>query len=177
MLSPLLLAVASSYAGTALVGPKAMATNVSSWKDTAVRGHCGPTTEIGDCSAGASGSFGGRDWSSWSKAAHWCLQRCARCARCQFISVSLAERDCSWFASCSKLHDSPRIFRSGPAAAATMAAARRPPQLGQRRARASQRHVISHICLTCHVINVNIYFSYVTPSPAICIMTRRIAAP
>jgi hypothetical protein len=115
MLSPLLLAVASSYAGTALVGPKAMATNVSSWKDTAVRGHCGPTTEIGDCSAGASGSFGGRDWSSWSKAAHWCLQRCARCARCQFISVSLAERDCSWFASCSKLHDSPRIFRSGPA--------------------------------------------------------------
>jgi len=84
-------------------------------KDDPLRGHCGPTTEIGDCSAGASGSFGGRDWSSWSKAAHWCLQRCARCARCQFISVSLAERDCSWFASCSKLHDSPRIFRSGPA--------------------------------------------------------------
>ena len=46
MLSPLLLAVASSYAGTALVGPKAMATNVSSWKDTAVRGHCVQSSEL-----------------------------------------------------------------------------------------------------------------------------------
>ena len=102
--------------GARVDGPKAMATlNVSHWDYTAVRGHCGPTTEIGDCSAGESGSFGGRGWSSWSKAAHWCLQRCARCARCQFISVSLAERDCGWYASCSKLHDSPRTFRSGPA--------------------------------------------------------------
>ena len=73
-----------------------------------------------------------------------------RCARCQFISVSLAERDCGWFASCSKLHDSPRISARAPL--------RRPPwppraapHSGQRRARASQRHVISHICLTsCH---------------------------
>ena len=96
--------------------PKAMATSVSKWEDTAVRGHCGPTTEIGDCAAGESGSFGGRGWSSWSMAAHWCLQRCTRCARCQFISVSLAERDCGWFASCGKLHDasSPSaLFRSG----------------------------------------------------------------
>ena len=46
------------------------------------------------------------------------------------------------------MQQAPRLaahFRSGPAAAATMAAARRPPQLGQRRERAPASATSYHI--------------------------------
>ena len=35
-----------------------------------------------------------------SRARQWCLERCSECERCAFISVSVAGRDCSWFAHC-----------------------------------------------------------------------------
>jgi hypothetical protein len=68
-------------------------------------GYCDVTEDAeGDCENGNKGSFqmaadgdhGGvlRDHSG-------CIERCRRCARCNFVSVSAANHDCSWFHTCT----------------------------------------------------------------------------
>ena len=39
-----------------------------------------------------------------------CAARCSRCHNCRFVSFSLENRDCSWYAACnlSRLHPPPR---------------------------------------------------------------------
>lgn len=65
-------------------------------------GFCSVTDEAdkGNCNVGASGSFGFADddpGTSWNRSVAACLWHCRRCARCRFVSVSLRQRDCSWF--------------------------------------------------------------------------------
>ena len=68
---------------------------------TATEGYCEETNtgDAGDCDAGEKGSW--RLGSGNLTSVHGCVWRCAHaCARCQYVSVSLPEHDCSWYASC-----------------------------------------------------------------------------
>jgi hypothetical protein len=73
------------------------------------RGHCGATLTLkeGDCLADSSGSFGLSmpEVVDWKTAQTACLGKCAGCSRCRYVSVSLADQDCSWYAACTKLHE------------------------------------------------------------------------
>ena len=66
----------------------------------AFEGFCEETTtgDVGDCVGGRKGSWrlgGNSDFSS----VRACLERCrSSCARCSYVSVSLQEHDCSWYA-------------------------------------------------------------------------------
>ena len=40
------------------------------------------------------------DLSSWASAAAACQQHCERCSRCRYVAVSLAKRQCIWYAYC-----------------------------------------------------------------------------
>ena len=68
-------------------------------------GYCSVTAGgAGNCSSGASGSWpvgvlrgAHRDAVPDVSA---CLERCARCARCRFLTVSLVDLECSWYARC-----------------------------------------------------------------------------
>lgn len=80
-------------------------------------GHCGQTTEgdRGDCAAGDRGSLNlpAKPGMTWSTAMLHCTRSCQSCARCHFISVSLALKDCSWYARCDLRNTSRfRDFRS-----------------------------------------------------------------
>ena len=71
--------------------------------------------ESNDCTADGSGSFGLRphEAHNWSAAWSVCVSRCLKCERCRYITVSLKESDCSWYAHCDmrRLH-SAQGFRS-----------------------------------------------------------------
>ena len=55
----------------------------------------------GDCSAGGKGSFRlSQQVSDMQSAIRECSRRCRSCGRCRYISVSVANRDCSWYRSC-----------------------------------------------------------------------------
>ena len=77
--------------------------DAETWLSRAKVGYCGETRERGDCVAGDKGTL---DLSAtifsagWSKSAAACLVKCKACARCRFVSVSLLQRDCSWYATC-----------------------------------------------------------------------------
>ena len=66
-------------------------------------GHCGETVynDEGDCAAGGQGSWRlGKRFNVSD-----CVWRCAHaCARCRYVTVSVATRDCSWYARCSLEH-------------------------------------------------------------------------
>ena len=66
-------------------------------------GHCGFGTSGADCNTEDSGSwqFNRTEAKNWKVAQAACARRCNACARCQFVSYSLKERDCSWFAMCN----------------------------------------------------------------------------
>ena len=71
--------------------------------DTGVRGFCAVAPAGGDCNNGQLGSWQltGTETQNTSAAAMACLERCHGCARCRYISVSLADADCSWYHRCS----------------------------------------------------------------------------
>ena len=103
-------------AGRGALWPTAQKRNLSRlhWH----RGYCGVTHQglPGNCTAAdQSGS-----WTMRSERNHWrlrsaCLRRCMQCQRCAYVSLSLQEGDCSWYAACnlSALQsDSPSGHRS-----------------------------------------------------------------
>jgi hypothetical protein len=63
------------------------------------KGYCTATTDgwAGDCTRGLLGSW--RMGHSIPDAAA-CIQRCHKCTQCRFVSISTANRDCSWYAGC-----------------------------------------------------------------------------
>ena len=79
-------------------------------------GFCQATEEgkPGDCSVGTMGSWGlgARHTISWKVASQVCMHRCLACNRCRFVSVSLTQKDCSWYASCDTLQTSVPGFHS-----------------------------------------------------------------
>ena len=75
-------------------------------------GHCGVTRVGSKCAApGESGAWQTGPWAaqlgslSSRKRDHQllmrCLQECSRCDTCGYISFSLSQQDCSWYASCN----------------------------------------------------------------------------
>lgn len=81
-------------------------------------GYCAETTtgDAGDCERGERGS-----WRLTMRHGIWdeyaCVRHCVRsCPRCRYVSVSLAQKDCSWYHSCDmrQLHTAqPQLgFRS-----------------------------------------------------------------
>ena len=75
-------------------------------------GHCGATRVGSKCAApGESGAWQTGPWAaqlgslSPRKRDHqllmMCLQECSRCDTCGYISFSLSQQDCSWYASCN----------------------------------------------------------------------------
>ena len=55
----------------------------------------------GDCSAGGKGSFRlSAHANDMQSAIRECSGRCRACGRCRYISVSVDNRDCSWYSSC-----------------------------------------------------------------------------
>jgi FkbM family methyltransferase len=76
------------------------------WLKASSVGHCGATEYgAGDCAHGAKGAWALPWWEvvDWHVAAASCLRRCARCAQCRHISVSLQDKDCSWYLRCDAL--------------------------------------------------------------------------
>lgn len=62
-------------------------------------GYCAPTDfeQPGDCTSGASGSW--RLGPRFNVSA--CMRRCAlECSRCRYVTISLVDLDCSWYATC-----------------------------------------------------------------------------
>ena len=81
---------------------------------SATTGHCGITTDAGDCEAGEHGS-----WNSDAisvRSVEQCAAHClAHCPRCAYVSFHAVNKDCSWYSSCAKLH-----FSFGGAAAVSL---------------------------------------------------------
>lgn len=66
-------------------------------------GYCRPTSpnDEGDCSRGQQGSWRIGSAPSELKSAVECYKRCrVRCRSCRFVSISVRDGDCSWYASC-----------------------------------------------------------------------------
>ena len=75
-------------------------------------GYCAFTDfNEGDCDNGASGSF---EMGSRLPDARHCHAACLSCPRCRYVSMSLEQKECSWFHSCklNKLNQEPKGFRS-----------------------------------------------------------------
>ena len=78
---------------------------VSAWLANSEDGYCQTTTtgDGGDCLAGMKGNWPmaevGPD-STWHHAVGACAQKCNACPQCNAISLSLIEKDCSWYQSC-----------------------------------------------------------------------------
>ena len=65
------------------------------------RGLCAATADgwQGDCSRGALGTWPLKQGTAVFDRRS-CVERCRTCARCRFVSVSLENRDCSWYSDC-----------------------------------------------------------------------------
>lgn len=67
-------------------------------------GSCGDTVpnDPGDCSLGDQGSWGLSDAGrvSWDAAVDECVALCGACSRCEYMTISPAEGDCSWYRQC-----------------------------------------------------------------------------
>lgn len=82
------------------------------WHDAATwaserGGYCRATDtgDAGDCLRGQQGSWRLNPWMrGWTRGIYdeWsCVRHCVRhCARCRFVSVSIADGDCSWYSDC-----------------------------------------------------------------------------
>ena len=92
-------------------------TAVHAWLSAATVGHCGETSDRGDCETGNFGSFGFRTGRhlEWADAAQRCLQKCFKCSRCRYMTISPAYKDCSWYHVC-ELSGRDMAFKSGAVA-------------------------------------------------------------
>ena len=92
-------------------------TVAADWLQRSIRGHCGITTTAGDCDISSKGVFGLSDGAvkgGWQAAVSECVGKCERCSGCQFVTVSLAYKDCSWYRKCDLDAVAPEEpFRSG----------------------------------------------------------------
>jgi len=62
-------------------------------------GYCGVTSVTSDCERGDQGAW---DFSQLGTADRdGCLNKCRQCTRCRWVSFSFANKDCSWYNSCS----------------------------------------------------------------------------
>ena len=80
-----------------------MPTPTAAWQSST--GFCGVTAadNRGDCVVGSSGNLRVHgNLSTWPQLTRACLRECSKCDRCNFISISLSEKDCSWY-RCSVL--------------------------------------------------------------------------
>ena len=66
----------------------------------------------GDCEAGDKGSFA--MGTRLPPTAAWCTAACLSCPRCRYVSLSVDEKDCSWFHECelSRLRMQPASFKT-----------------------------------------------------------------
>ena len=91
------------------------------WLAASHFGSCAVTTEDGGrrCDDGDQGAWRLRSSGSWVLAAEECLERCRACTRCRYVSITLWDRDCSWYSRCDTSRLSRRIAgtRSAPLAA------------------------------------------------------------
>ena len=55
----------------------------------------------GDCQRGLLGTWAIPAGLAQPNALSWCFAKCRACARCRFVSVSHANRDCSWYVGCA----------------------------------------------------------------------------
>ena len=67
------------------------------WLAASHEGYCGVTTTDSGCGAGSNKGSWTLQAPTWAAATAECLQRCASCQRCSYLSLSLDQRDCSWF--------------------------------------------------------------------------------
>ena len=65
-------------------------------------GHCGVTGGPGVCSVDLQGAWvlNETESSSLSKARTACVRRCTACSNCNWVSYSIAHKDCSWYFAC-----------------------------------------------------------------------------
>ena len=128
-------AAAPVWAGDAptVCTPRSPSSAATAWLLGASSGHCGVTTDPGDCESGDLGAWSLKDLVessrghvAWHDAAAACLSRCAKCARCRHVSVSLKHGDCSWYYACPATHASPVGFWSGALKAFTDASCAAP---------------------------------------------------
>lgn len=80
------------------------AARTDEWLSIARGGYCASTSGSTDCSKHHKGSWPLNAASGWTSAAAQCLELCRACASCHFITVSLPEQDCSWYAKCDVEH-------------------------------------------------------------------------
>jgi hypothetical protein len=91
------------------------------WYTSSSPGYCGITAggERGNCDIGTKGNLAvsSKDAATWSTLTKACLRECAKCDRCRYVSMSVVEKDCSWFFCCDVKHlqQRPAGFRTGPA--------------------------------------------------------------
>lgn len=80
---------------------------VRSWLARSQHGACSGTSDHArftapSCDSGSIGAFRlpSTGVGSWTTAAAQCLQKCRDCPRCTHISISVMQRECSWFHKC-----------------------------------------------------------------------------
>ena len=74
-------------------------------------GHCGVTSQWSSradthcCeSSGYLKLDSGLLRKNWTAATLWCEEQCLRCSRCVYVSLSLRNAECSWYAECQERH-------------------------------------------------------------------------
>ena len=107
-------------------------------------GYCGTTIsgETESCVVGNSGNWllHNDDLISLQRVRHACVARCAQCSRCAFVSYSLRWHDCSWFASCGRLHNEVHGFFTATAPQGNLSASLSQPGNGLSPVRAQELH-------------------------------------
>ena len=94
--------------GTFVAGycdPSADRAKVSMLKISGGPEFAAPIAEDAGCRRDAQGSFplGLAQSADWQAASRACLALCADCAQCRYVSISVQEHDCSWYARCDVL--------------------------------------------------------------------------
>lgn len=113
-------------------------TRVTRFLQEAQPGFCAGTDDAGEIVNAARCETAGKgNWAlmrsqvkSWETAVATCQQRCSLCKNCHYLSISLDQRDCSWFRHCdlSKLHTrDPSVAIAGSFKSAASGVARRAP--------------------------------------------------
>lgn len=114
---------------TATANHERMLSVAASWFNSSVSGYCEPTERKGDpqlvCLSGARKGYWtltANESAAWPAAVETCLAYCRACPSCAYLSVSPADQECSFFASCDLGALQTRLsasYRSGAVLAAS----------------------------------------------------------